>query len=156
RQIASASPSRKERRSSAARRSIEPSRGVRSARRRHHPRHRVADEAALLVPLDLEREAGDDLVPTTALLLNRGERGLGAALGTDRARRREAALVPAVVDTEGKAGGGDQFFAEAVDEGEGQVAVGDRRAEGALCLGPLDVDVDPLIVAGELGEGVDV
>ena len=40
--------------------------------------------------------------------------------------------------------------------GEGEVAVGDRRAEGALGLGPLDVDVDPLVVAGELGEGVDV
>ena len=34
--------------------------------------------------------------------------------------------------------------------------MGDRGAEGALGLGPLDVDVDPLVVAGELGEGVDV
>ena len=46
--------------------------------------------------------------------------------------------------------------AEAVDQREGQVAVGDRGAEGALLLRPLDVDVDPLVVAGELGEGVDV
>ena len=35
-----------------------------------------------------------------------------------------------------------------------QVAVGDRAAEGALLLGPLDVDVDPLVVAGGVGEQV--
>ena len=34
--------------------------------------------------------------------------------------------------------------------------MGDRGAEGALGLGALDVDVDPLVVAGELGELVDV
>ena len=34
--------------------------------------------------------------------------------------------------------------------------MGDRRAEGALALGPLDVDVDPLVIAGDAGEGVDV
>src|SRR4029079_5427767 len=39
-------------------------------------------------------------------------------------------------------------------DGEGQQAVGDRRAEGAVA-GPLDVDVDPLLVTGELTELVD-
>ena len=33
--------------------------------------------------------------------------------------------------------------------------MGDRTAEGALARGPLDVDVNPLAVAGQLGEGVD-
>ena len=33
--------------------------------------------------------------------------------------------------------------------------MGDRGAERALGLGPLDVDVDPLIVVGELGKRVD-
>jgi hypothetical protein len=32
--------------------------------------------------------------------------------------------------------------------------VGDRPAEGALGRGPLDVDVDPLVVAGGVGEEV--
>jgi hypothetical protein len=34
--------------------------------------------------------------------------------------------------------------------------VGDRGPEGALLLGALDVDVDPLVVAGEIRVGVDV
>ena len=34
--------------------------------------------------------------------------------------------------------------------------MGDGAAEGALGLGPLDVDVDPLVVAGGLGEQVDL
>ena len=37
-----------------------------------------------------------------------------------------------------------------------QVAVRDRAAEGALGLRALDVDVDPLVVAGRVGELVDV
>ena len=32
----------------------------------------------------------------------------------------------------------------------------DGRTEGALRLGPLDVHVDPLVVAGQTGERVDV
>ena len=52
--------------------------------------------------------------------------------------------------------GGDQLAAEAVDHRERQVAVGNRGAEGALGFGPLNVDVDPLVIAGELGESVDV
>ncbi len=73
-----------------------------------------------------------------------------------RHRRREADLVPAVVDAELDAGDREHLLAEAVDQRERQVAVGDRDAEGALGLRPLDVDVDPLVVAGELGEQVDV
>ncbi len=34
--------------------------------------------------------------------------------------------------------------------------MGDRGAEGALGLGPINVDVDPLVIAGEIGEGIDV
>ena len=34
--------------------------------------------------------------------------------------------------------------------------MGDRRPERALALGALDVDVDPLVVARDLGELVDV
>ncbi len=65
-------------------------------------------------------------------------------------------LVPAVVDAELEAAGDrDQLVTEAVDHRQGQVAVCDRRAEGTLCLRPLDIDVDPLVVAGQLGEAVD-
>ncbi|HEY1457843.1 MAG TPA: hypothetical protein VGF15_04930 [Solirubrobacteraceae bacterium] len=34
-------------------------------------------------------------------------------------------------------------------------AVGDRRPEGTLGLGALDVGVDPLVIAGQIGELVD-
>src|SRR5262249_59728557 len=40
-------------------------------------------------------------------------------------------------------------------EREGQEAVRDRRLEGALAPRALDVRVDPLVVAGQLGEVVD-
>ena len=94
--------------------------------------------------------------PAAAHLVDRDDLGAAADPAVDRDRGREADLVPAVVDAEREAGRGDQLFAEAVDQREGEVAVGDRRPEGALGLRPLDVDVDPLVVAGELGEGVDV
>jgi hypothetical protein len=124
--------------------------------RRHYAGHAVAHEARLLAALDLEREAGHHLPPAAALLVDGDDLGLGADLGVDRDRGRKADLVPAVVDTEGEAAGGDQLLAEAVDERERQVAVSDRRAEGTFPLSSLDVDVDPLVVARELGEGVDV
>ena len=55
----------------------------RSVGGRHHAGDRVADEAGLLVALDLEGEAGDDLVPAAALLVDRDDLGLGADLGVD-------------------------------------------------------------------------
>src|ERR1044072_5415782 len=141
------------RRARRARGSAQP---TRSGRRRHHAGDTVAHEARLLIALDLEGEAGDDLVPAAALLVDRDDLGAAADLGAHRNRGGEADLVPPVVDPQDEAGGGDQLLAEAVDEGEGQVAVGDRGAEGALVLRLLAVDVDPLVVTGELGEGVDV
>src|SRR6201999_3506639 len=122
----------------------------------HHPGDGVADEAGLLAALELEREAGDDLVPAAANLLDGDDLDAAANPRVDRHRGRETDLVPAVVDAKGDASRSDQFFAEAVDQREGPVPVSDRRPERALLLGPLDVDVDPLIVAGELGEGVDI
>jgi hypothetical protein len=118
-----------------------------SAGGRHNAGDRVTDEAGLLVALDLEREAGHDLPPAAALLIDRDDLGAAANAGVDRDGGREADLVPAVVDAEGEAGRGDQLLAKAIDQGEGQVAMGDRRPERALGLGPLGVDVDPLVIA---------
>ena len=39
-------------------------------------------------------------------------------------------------------------------EGQGQITVSDRTAEGTR-LGSLDVDMDPLMVSGRVGELVD-
>jgi len=43
-----------------------------------------------------------------------------------------------------------------LDQRERQVAVRDGGAVGALLGGALGVDVDPLVVAGDVGELVDV
>jgi hypothetical protein len=48
----------------------------------------------------------------------------------------------------------DDLRKEHADEREREVAVRDRRAEGAL-LGALGIDVDPLMIARRVGELVD-
>src|SRR5262249_52885391 len=55
-----------------------------------------------------------------------------------------------------EAGGLEQLKPHPIDQRERQVAVGDRRAERALLFRPLDVHVDPLVVAAQIGERVDV
>src|SRR3954468_24196339 len=115
----------------------------------------VADEAGLLVAVDLEHEARDDLEPAAPEVVDLHGLCGGTHLAAGGDRRGEAHLVPAVVDAEDEAGRLDQLLAEAVDQAQRQVAVRHRRAEWALGLGPLDIDVDPLVVAGEVGEGVD-
>ena len=116
----------------------------------------VGDAAGLLGALDLDREAGDHLPPTVADLVELDDLGAGADARARRHRGLEADLVPAGVDAEDEAARLDQLQAEAVDHRQRQVAVGDGAAERTLVLCPLDVDVDPLVVAGEVGEGVDV
>src|SRR4029077_4016165 len=126
-----------------------------SAGRRHQPRHRFADEARLRGSLDRDRELGHRLPPAALELVEGDQLGGCRDLAVDRHRGREANLVPAVVHAEGESGRLRQFFAEAVGQRQGQVAVGDRRPVGALGLRPLRIDVDPLVVAGDLGEAVD-
>src|SRR5258705_2077012 len=102
--------------------------GSASARRRHHAGDGVAHEARLLVALDLEGEAGHYLPPAAALLVDRDDLGAAADASVHRDGCGKADLVPSVVDAQGEAGGGDQLLSEAVDQGEGEVAVGDRGA----------------------------
>src|SRR3954468_14813470 len=119
------------------------------------PSDALRDACRLLVALDLECETGHDLPPIPADLVHRNHFCLRAQLGAGRHRGREAHLVPAVVHAEHEALGLDQAEPEAVDHRERQVPVGDRRAERALGLRPLDVHVYPLVVARDLGERVD-
>jgi hypothetical protein len=67
--------------------------GAASVSRRHHAGDAVTDEAGLLAALDLEGEAGDDLPPAAALLVDRDDLGAAADLGVDGDRGREADLV---------------------------------------------------------------
>ena len=81
--------------------------------------------------------------------------GAEAQLRADRHGRREAHLVAAVVHAHRDAVTGMICGDERRAERQREVAVGDRAAEGPG-LGPLDVDVDPLVVAGGVGELVDL
>src|SRR5215217_4639540 len=118
--------------------------------------HRLGDAAGLLGALDFDRPLVDDLVPAAADLVDGDCLDAAPDPAAGRDRRREADLVPAVVHAELEAGRLEQLRPEAVDHRQRAVAVRDRRAEGAVGLGTLDIDVDPLVVAGELGELVDV
>src|SRR5262249_24705887 len=77
--------------------------------------------------------------------------GAEAQLRADRDRCREPDLVGAVVHAHRDASDLDDGWQEARAQGEGEVPEGDGAAEGTG-LGPLDVDVDPLVVAGGVGE----
>ena len=97
-------------------------------------------------------DAGDDAVAPTS----------STATSSTPARRREPTgtgagnriLPGAAVHAERDAPHLDHLRQEQVGERQREVAVGDRAAEGRLGGGPLDVDVDPLVVAGGVGERV--
>src|SRR3954453_23932998 len=119
------------------------------------PADALGHAGRLLVALDLDRPALRDLEPATADVLDREHLAARPHARAGRHRRREAHLVPAVVDAELEARRLEDAATEAVDQRQGQVAVRDRGPERALRLGALHVDVNPLVVPGELGEGVD-
>ena len=76
-------------------------------------------------------------------------------LGADRHRRGETNLVQAVVDCQLYAVDRVHLMLQPRQQRQGHVPVGDGLAERAS-RGPLRVDVDPLVIAGRIGEQVDV
>jgi hypothetical protein len=73
----------------------------------------------------------------------------------DRHRRGEAGLVQPVVDRPDRVVDLEELDEEDRDEGQREVAVRDRSAERAGG-GAFGVDVDPLVVAGRVGELADL
>src|SRR4051812_4857120 len=112
-----------------------------------HPADAVGDAYGLLGALGLDGEARYRLVPAAAEIGELDELQIAAHARAGQHGGGEADLVPAIVDAQPEAAPFGEVFAQAVDQRERQVAVCDRRAEGALGLGALDVDVDPLVVA---------
>src|SRR5881227_1682202 len=100
--------------------------------RRERSAHALPHTGGLLVALHLDGEAGDDLVPAAACVVDRDDLGARAHARAGRDGRRKAHLVPAVVDAERKSLRLDEVLAEAVDHRQRQVPVGHRGAERAL------------------------
>ena len=118
------------------------------------PHERLRDADGLLAALVLEVEAERQL--RAALdRLDAHDLRVHPDLAADRQRSREAHLVEPVVDAEREALELHDLLGELGREAERVVAVGDRAAERRL-LRAVHVDVDPLVVAGDVGERVDV
>ena len=90
-----------------------------------------------------------------AISFDVGDGGVEAQVLAHGYGRREAQLVEAVVHAHGEALDAHHLRQQVGRQRQGEVAVGDRAAERAG-LGPLGVDVDPLVVAGGVGELVDL
>ena len=128
-------------------------RAARSARR-VVPADRVDDAGGLLAAFDLDGDAHRRLHAAVLRPLRprRARRCRGCA--SRRGPGRGSGPVGAVVDAHRDAVDLHDLRQEAVHQREREIAVRDRRAEGAV-LRALDVDVDPLVVAGRVGELVD-
>src|SRR6185312_3569738 len=122
------------------------------SRSRHPPGERLDDAGGALAALDLDGDEhrGLDATLDVGDLLHLGA---GADALADEHRRDEPHLVDAVVDRHGEPLVPGDLGQEEAGQRQGEVPVGDGAAERPL-LGPLDVDVDPLVVAGRLRERV--
>src|SRR3954469_9987871 len=105
--------------------------------------------AALALHPDFVGELGAAL---DALELD--QREVAAQAAAARHRRRETDLVEAVVDAHPYVAHLDRAGRHLGQQRERHEAVRDRRAERAG-LRPLGIDVDPLVVAGRIGEQID-
>src|SRR5438874_10048950 len=119
--------------------------------------HRLGHAGRALLPLDLDRLPRGHLDRPVADLLDRQQLRAQPDALADAHGGGEADLVQAVVDAHPAAQvdlDSAATLAQLGDQRERQVAVGDRPAEEGP-PGALGVDVDVLVVAGGVGEGVD-
>lgn len=114
---------------------------------------RLGDTCRLVGTLDLDRRLHDELKAGRELGdLAEGDDGTDA--GADQDGRGESHLVEAIVELRSRCLQRVDAHPEIREQRQGQVAVGDGAPERPL-LGPLHVDVDPLVVTGGVGERVD-
>src|SRR3954447_21803733 len=114
----------------------------------------LGDADRLVAALALDGD-GEGVLQPAGDLLAVLEHDPGTDLGAHRHRRGETDLVQAVVDAHLRVRDPVGPGRQRNQQREGHEPVRDRAAVGALGLGPLDVDVDPLVVTGGVGEEVD-
>ena len=117
--------------------------------------HRVGDAGWLVGSLDLDGDP-DHHLHSALHLVDADDLAATADPAVDTDRRWEPHLVEPDVHPHGRAVHGEELRKEQVDQRQREVAVGDGCAVGGLRRGPLDVDVDPLVVARGVGEQVDL
>src|SRR3954451_6673317 len=114
----------------------------------------LGDADRLVAALALDGD-GEGVLQPAGGLLHVLERRPRPDLGADRHGRGEAHLVQAVVHAHLRVGDRVGLADQRHEQRQGQVAVRDRAAVRALLLRALDVDVDPLVVNGGVGEEID-
>src|SRR3954470_1037704 len=114
----------------------------------------LGDADRLVASLALDGD-GEGVLQPAGDLFHVLERHPCPDLRADRHRRGEPDLVQAVVHAHLRVGDRVGLGDQRHEQRQGQVAVRDRAAEGALLLRPLHVDVDPLVVTGGVGEEID-
>ena len=114
----------------------------------------LGDAHRLGSALPLERHGVGGLLPARHVV-DRGAAHVGPDPAADRHRSREAHLVQAVVDHDRRVGHLDHLLHQQGRQREGEEAVRDRAAERAR-FRPLRVEVNPLVIAGRVGEQADL
>src|SRR5262245_50670792 len=115
---------------------------------------RFGDAGRAVLAFDLDRDFVRHL-HAGALGFGADQLLAGADAGADGHHVGEADFVRAVVDAAADAVDARDLGGEHRDQRERQIAVGDGAAGRQLALGALDVDMDPLMVAGRVSEFVD-
>src|SRR3954468_13084645 len=109
------------------------------------------DATGLALPFDLHRSVEQSL-HAVGDFLHVAELHGEAVLLPFLERRRETDLVEPVVDHHPEVLHLDELEEDPGDQGEREVPVRDRLLERRFAAGALAVDVDPLVVAGRVGE----
>src|SRR6185312_4576980 len=124
-----------------------------STRLRDHHRDEFGDAGRALGAFERDRRFRDD-AHALRRLLDLGEADLRLDAAAAWHRLREAHLVAAVIEPRRHLAYRIDAVEQARHQREGEEAMRDRRAEGRG-LGALAIDMDPLVVAGRLGEAID-